>query len=137
MGSEPHELKKAIARALRDVPEVQAALLFGSHAKGTARPDSDVDIAVLLEATPPSKQRTARMRALIEALARELAADRIDLVILNDAPPKLAFRALSEGVVALERDPVALHVFVSGPIHAMPTTSPSNDFFARRPASGC
>jgi hypothetical protein len=36
---------------------------------------------------------------------------RIDLVLLNHAPPVLAFRVLRDGLVALSRDPVGLHRF--------------------------
>jgi predicted nucleotidyltransferase len=32
----------------RHFPDVQGIYLFGSHAEGTARPDSDLDIALLL-----------------------------------------------------------------------------------------
>ena len=32
-------------------PDVLAAYLFGSYARGDARPDSDVDLAVLLSTT--------------------------------------------------------------------------------------
>ncbi|MFW6050238.1 MAG: type VII toxin-antitoxin system MntA family adenylyltransferase antitoxin [Myxococcota bacterium] len=104
-------LLRAIRRALEPVPAVQAALLFGSHAAGTARPDSDIDVAVLLDASPAPAERTARLRRLLEALGRELAVDRVDLVLLNDAPPKLAFRALAGGRIAFVRRPEALHRF--------------------------
>jgi hypothetical protein len=33
------------------------------------------------------------------------------VVVLNDAPPKVAFHVLKEGRVVLERDPVDLHRF--------------------------
>ncbi|MFW5877218.1 MAG: type VII toxin-antitoxin system MntA family adenylyltransferase antitoxin [Myxococcota bacterium] len=105
------DLLEAIRRALAAEPSVQAALLFGSHARGAARPDSDIDVAVLLDVAPEPRQRTAQLRKILEAVGRELAVDRVDLVILNDAPPKLAFRALAEGRVAFTRNLEALHRF--------------------------
>jgi uncharacterized protein len=105
------ELLQAIRRALEPEAAVQAALLFGSHARGTPRAESDIDVAVLLGTAPKPQDRTSVLRRLLEALGRELAADRVDLVILDDAPPKLAFRALAEGRVALERSPEPLHRF--------------------------
>jgi hypothetical protein len=42
------------------------------------------------------------------ALSGELAADKLDIVVLNHAPPALAFQVLKHGRVALERDPADL-----------------------------
>ncbi|HEY6877097.1 MAG TPA: nucleotidyltransferase domain-containing protein [Polyangiales bacterium] len=109
--SEQQELSAAIARALTPLPEVRAALLFGSRARGRARANSDIDVAVLLDpALAPSDAR-ARLVRLLDALNSELAADLVDLVILNDAPPALAFQVLKYGLVAFERDRVDLHRF--------------------------
>jgi predicted nucleotidyltransferase len=95
---------QAIGRALAPLPEVKAALLFGSRASGRARHNSDVDVAVLLDPSLPPEEPRLRFRRLFEALGTELASDRVDLVILNEAPPALAFQVLKHGVVALERD---------------------------------
>lgn len=106
------QLTRAIREALEPLPEVLATFLFGSHATGRARPDSDVDIAVLLAAeTAKDEDRRKLLWRLIAALGETLAADRVDLVVLNDAPPKLAFQVLKHGVLAFSRDPVALHRF--------------------------
>jgi hypothetical protein len=51
------------------------------------------------------------LRRSIEALAVHVAADRLDIVILNDAPPALAFQVLKRGKLAFERDRTALHRF--------------------------
>lgn len=100
-----------IARALAPLPEVQAALLFGSRASGRARRDSDVDVAVLLDRQPGVPAPRAELRGLLGALTDGLSAERIDLVILNDAPPMLAFQVMKHGVVAFERTPSPLHAF--------------------------
>ncbi len=39
-------VQRAIAEVLRHRPEVKEARLFGSRAKGTERPESDIDIAL-------------------------------------------------------------------------------------------
>jgi len=41
--------EQAIAEAIAQEPAVQAALLFGSRARGDARPDSDWDVALLVD----------------------------------------------------------------------------------------
>ncbi len=76
--------------------------LFGSVVRGTARPDSDIDIAVLLERDPP---------LTLDASAPAMGGDievatglPIDLVILNHAPVDLIHRVLRDGVQLVERD---------------------------------
>lgn len=105
------DLAHAIARAVEPLPAIQAAFLFGSHASGHARADSDVDVGVLLDLAAATDDARARLRRVIGALAAELAADRLDVVILNDAPPVLAFEVLKHGRLAFERDRQALHRF--------------------------
>ena len=105
------KLLDAIARAAASLPEVQAAFLFGSHASGRARADSDVDVAVLLDTCIAPADGHARLRRLLEALTENIAADRLDVVVLNDAPPALAFQVLKHGKPAFERDRTALHRF--------------------------
>jgi predicted nucleotidyltransferase len=43
MADEVDQLLTAVAKALSPLQEVRAALLFGSRAKGRARPDSDIE----------------------------------------------------------------------------------------------
>lgn len=105
------ELLSRTARALLPVLSARAALLFGSHVIGHARSHSDVDVAVLLDAAAATALRKPLLWSLYAALGRELPSQRVDILILNDAPPQLAFRLLAEGKLAFERDPVDLHRF--------------------------
>ena len=70
---------------------VEFALLFGSRAAGTARTDSDHDVAVMLKADLDAEQRHQWLRAAYASLT---PPDDLDLVLLNDAPPLLGHRAL-------------------------------------------
>jgi uncharacterized protein len=106
---DPEELLRRVAKALESIDAVRAAIVFGSQVAGRPHADSDIDIAVLLDELPPDAERKALLWSLLEALGRTLRTDRIDLVLLNGAPPKLAFHILSRGRVAFERDPVDLH----------------------------
>lgn len=92
-----------IARRLERHPEVSFALLFGSRAGGSPRPDSDWDVAVYFDPPLSSQARFAHRRELVSDLAD---LGRIDLVVLNEAPPLLAHRAL-QGRRLVHRDPAA------------------------------
>ena len=101
----------AVKAALLPRAEVRAALIFGSQVTGRARQDSDIDIAVLLDAPPLPSERKEQLRTLLEALGSSLRMDRVDLVLLNEAPSKLAFQVLKHGRVVFARDPIELHRF--------------------------
>lgn len=89
-----------VARALRNEADVLAAYVFGSVARGTAGPTSDLDVAVLLGGVPT----TARRLELIDAVAAAAGTDRVDVVVLDDAPPALAYRVLRDGQLLFSRD---------------------------------
>jgi hypothetical protein len=85
--------------------EVVAAYVFGSVARGTASTSSDVDVGLLLR-TRPASTLEGRMLDYEAAMERALARP-VQIVILNDAPPDLAYRVLRDGQVLLERDRAA------------------------------
>lgn len=78
---------------LRDVfaryPEVAGAWLFGSHARGGARPDSDVDLAVD-PATPGARARKLDLLADLVGAGFE----DVDLVVLDHDDPVLRWEAI-------------------------------------------
>ena len=92
---------------------VVSAYLFGSLASGTGHGDSDVDVAVLLDAgAVPSRSARARAAmALNSALIAALHRNEVDVVVLNDAPPELATAAVTLGVRVYCADADADHAF--------------------------
>ena len=70
-------------------PIVSMAFLFGSQAKGKTGPESDVDIAVYLE-PGYTLQGVYELWNALEDMLRK----KVDLLLLNDAPPLLAWSAL-------------------------------------------
>ena len=92
---------------------VAAAYLFGSHAEGRAHAESDFDLGVLFDfqALPSRKARFDRSLELSSSLATALHTDRVDLIILNDAPPGLGARIVGEGERVYVSDPEAEHAF--------------------------
>lgn len=80
------KLQTQIKKALEGDKDILFAYLFGSHASGRARPDSDIDVAVYLD---PDCDLVGKQLALIEKLSKALGTDRIDVVVLNTARPSL------------------------------------------------
>lgn len=92
---------------------IVALYLFGSHAEGRAHRESDVDLGVLLDRAvfPGATERgKARIRLISEWIAL-LGDNRVDLVVLNDAPPELGRRIVTEGRLLYTSDPEAEHAF--------------------------
>ncbi|MEO7135272.1 MAG: nucleotidyltransferase domain-containing protein [Vicinamibacterales bacterium] len=81
---------------------VAAMYVFGSVARGNARPDSDMDLAALLREVPASTLES-RLFEYQDELAR-LAGRVVQLTILNTAPADLWHRVLRDGFVLLDRD---------------------------------
>ena len=94
---------RAVARVVARHPDIQAAYIFGSVAQGRARPDSDIDVAVLLGRRLPDARALRYRLTLAGELGAALRRNDVQLVILNDAPPLLAQRVLSRGVLVFQR----------------------------------
>lgn len=70
------------------------AFVHGSRATGTARPDSDIDVAAWWPAAAPPAFEV-------------LLPTGVDLLVLNDAPLELAGRVAQHGVPLFDDDPPA------------------------------
>jgi predicted nucleotidyltransferase len=88
--------------ALSAAPEIVAAYLFGSTARGTARPSSDVDLAVLLRSRPAG--RLSNVAREFEASVERAVRRPVEVVVLNTAPADLVHRVLRDGILVLDRD---------------------------------
>lgn len=86
-------------------PRIAFAILFGSRGRGSAHDRSDTDLAVGLA-------RGARLSVveLGDLLSRleTAAGGPVDVVLLDEAGPGLAYRAFRDGRVIFERDRAAL-----------------------------
>ena len=98
-------LRERLTRALERRPEVLEAYLFGSHAQGRSQPHSDVDVAVYVADRPSAP--FGYEAELTADLMSAIGDNRLDVVLLERAPPLLYHRVLRDGVRLLSRDPRA------------------------------
>lgn len=83
---------------------VTFAYLFGSEARDTARDLSDIDIAAYLDESLEQGSWLRVRLALLADLAELTRSDRVDVVILNEAPIVLAYGVLRDGKVVYSAD---------------------------------
>ena len=84
--------------------QVKLAYLFGSEAKGKAGRLSDIDIAVLFDGSLNKKQRFDLQLKLIGDISEILKTDRVDLLIINDAPLSLNYEVIRANHPLFVRD---------------------------------
>jgi len=109
------DLALLISRALAAQPAgVVSAYLFGSHVEGRAHRESDIDVGILLgrRIYPTSRDRFDARLVLGGSIGRAAGSNRIDIVILNDAPAHLGRRIVTEGQRVFCADPEADLAFV-------------------------
>jgi uncharacterized protein len=95
-------IRDRVLAVFNEVPSAVAVYVFGSVARGSDGPGSDIDIAVLMH-EPPSPTLMGPQLSLEGRLEHELGR-RVDLVILNAASADLVHRVLRDGDLILERD---------------------------------
>ncbi|MBM4320895.1 MAG: nucleotidyltransferase domain-containing protein [Deltaproteobacteria bacterium] len=110
----PARLKKLGARLALD-ERVLFAYLFGSVARGRFTPLSDVDLAI----HPAAGLDPVTTKLDLLGLAQDtLGLDRIDLVLLDQAPLMLRYRIVHDGKVLAERDHARRLAFESAALRA-------------------
>lgn len=86
-------------------PRIAYALLFGSRGRGSAHARSDTDLAIgLVGGARLSATDVGEILSRLEAAAR----GHVDLVLLDEAGPALAYRVFRDGRVVFARERSAL-----------------------------
>jgi predicted nucleotidyltransferase len=94
----------AIREVLQSDDRIAFALIFGSTARGQTTPFSDVDVAIGLRAGVSfSATDIGELVSRLESAVRR----EVDVVILNEAPPGLAYRVFRDGRLIFEADRAA------------------------------
>ncbi|WP_158666505.1 type VII toxin-antitoxin system MntA family adenylyltransferase antitoxin [Salinibacter altiplanensis] len=93
-----HRLQEVFA----DHPAVRAAYVFGSVAADRERDRSDLDLGIVVD---PGRWNSTDHKILLTTDCMEATErDRIDLVVLNDAPLVVQFEAVRPNVLLYARD---------------------------------
>ena len=83
---------------------MKLAYLFGSLAIGKTGKLSDIDIAVLLDDELTPKQRLEIEMELISRISKLLKTEKIELVVMNEAPLLLKYNIIKSGIVLKSAD---------------------------------
>ena len=116
-----------VSRVLAADPRISYALMFGSCARGTQHAQSDLDLAIGGLSQPLSVLDLGDLIGRLEA-----AAGRpVDLTLLDEAPPGLAYRVFRDGRILLERDHDAFARRKARAVLEYLDFKPVEDLFAR------
>lgn len=129
-GKSPRVDVKRLARYFAAQPDVVVVYLFGSVAKGTARPQSDVDIAVLFDAHLNAERRFEREMESARDIAH-FATREMDVRSLHDVSPLFLAEVLRYGqplYARCERERVEFQVRA---MSLYLDTQPLREFFKR------
>lgn len=109
----PVDIRSRISNAaayLSAHPKMVFAYLFGSMARNTVSPLSDVDIAVYLSDVSDLEEERLEISGRLAVI---LGTDEIDLVILNTAPLPLRARIVRDRTVLTDKNPSQRYEFES------------------------
>ncbi|MCX8193604.1 MAG: nucleotidyltransferase domain-containing protein [Nitrososphaeria archaeon] len=95
------EIQEKLLKILESEEVIVVAYIFGSLARGYVKPESDYDIGILLSKIP--ENLLDYYLHLINRLSHILG-DRVDLLILNNAPPTLIYQVIKYGKAIYVRD---------------------------------
>lgn len=93
---------RGLREALEADVRIAYALVFGSHARGKASAESDLDVAIGL-ADGARGLSPLELGGLVSRL-EQVTAQTVDMVLLEEAPPGLAYRVFRDGRAVFVRD---------------------------------
>lgn len=99
-----HKIQEAADALLAAAPAGSRVVLFGSFARGTQRPDSDLDFLVIEPAVQDRFAETHRLRRAVEAAFGD-TVQPVDIIVTDEArflrskdtPNTLAYEAATSG----------------------------------------
>ena len=98
----PGQVTKQLAAVLDRYPGLNLAILYGSYAAGTQRPDSDVDLAIAVDARTPVPADTLLELSLE---AGKKLKKQVQVRDLSKARGVFLKQILVNGVTVMQKDP--------------------------------
>ena len=95
-------IEKAVDLLLEAAPAGSKVILFGSHARGDARPDSDLDFLVVEPRVADHRREMVRLEEVLEPLdipTDVLVTSRAIFEEWHDTPGTVLYEAAKEGRV--------------------------------------
>jgi len=100
----PEKLREAVRR-LVEAAHPRQIILFGSHARGDARDDSDVDLMLVQDDVKDQAAESVRLRRVLKGMILAvdlLPVSRAAFDYWRDTPGNVFFEAATEGKVVYE-----------------------------------
>jgi len=97
------KVPKLVSKISQD-PDIAALYAFGSSVEGGLRPLSDLDFDLLLSNTLSRPERSEKLLDLFGVFNDVLCTDEVDLVLLNNTPPRFAHSTLKTGELLYASD---------------------------------
>jgi hypothetical protein len=98
------EKLKNLTNIVKDDPNINVLYHFGSFVKGTSNKLSDLDFGILLSRNVPIKLAFDLRLKYIVQFSKILSSDKVDVIILNNAPLHLAYEVVSLRNILFEHD---------------------------------
>jgi len=117
------DLLSDLTRSLSQFPAVIAVILYGSAARMTTTPLSDIDVCVVTSPGLYAEEWESIM---------SYTGPAPDLVVFQDLTPSVRYRVIREGKVLFCRDRKALHRIKAGTLREYLDLQPLIDRNARR-----
>ena len=104
--SNSNQILREIVNRILDMEQPERIVLFGSRARGTARPNSDFDLLVIKESAEPRYRRSAHLYTALASLPVE-----VEIMVYTPkevaewyaVPEAFVTTAIREGKVLYER----------------------------------
>jgi len=95
---------KRIISYFKSRKEVSALYLFGSCAEGRELPESDIDIAVLVDEKKLKQKNFEQLKNIYYKTSPAFSLRQVDISILNIASPYLKHRVIKTGKILFDRN---------------------------------
>ncbi len=104
------DIKTAVRSVCQNYRGIIAAWIFGSAAGDSMKPDSDIDVALLITDNMLHHDNYFDLLGFMSDLEKQ-TQKRIDAVILNRAGELLKYEVRKKGILVYETDPAARKAF--------------------------